>query len=81
MIRSSAPLTVGHGCGSMLDAAATRECANQTAADKPPAGSKELAMRIGEEQEEFEILPAEDEQQPVVLPERDPQRQPEHVPA
>jgi hypothetical protein len=38
-------------------------------------------MRIGEEQEEFEILPAEEEQQPVVLPEREPQPQPEHAPA
>jgi hypothetical protein len=38
-------------------------------------------MRIGEEQEEFEILPAEDEQPPVALPEPDPQRQPEDAPA
>jgi hypothetical protein len=38
-------------------------------------------MRIGEQQEEFEILPAEQEQQPVVLPEREPQRQPEHASA
>jgi hypothetical protein len=34
-------------------------------------------MRIGEQQEEFEILPAEEEQQPVVVPEREPQGQPE----
>jgi hypothetical protein len=34
-------------------------------------------MQIGEEQEEFEILPTEEEQQPVVLPEREPQPQPE----
>jgi hypothetical protein len=42
---------------------------------------KEPVMDIGEEQEEFEILPAEEEQQPVVLPEREPGRQPEDVPA
>jgi hypothetical protein len=36
-------------------------------------------MQIGEEQEEFEILP--DEEQPVVLPEREPQPQPEDAPA
>jgi hypothetical protein len=66
----------------MLDASARRGCADQTAADKPPArASQELAMRIGEQQEEFEILPAEQEQQPVVLPEREPQRQPEEAPA
>jgi hypothetical protein len=34
-------------------------------------------MQIGEEQEEFEILP--DEEQPLVLPEREPQ--PEAAPA
>jgi hypothetical protein len=37
-------------------------------------------MQIGEEQEEFEILPTEEEQQPLVLPEREPQ-QPEDAPA
>jgi hypothetical protein len=37
-------------------------------------------MRIGEEQEEFEILPAEEEQ-PTVLPEPEPERQPEQAPA
>ena len=37
-------------------------------------------MRIGEEQEEFEILPAE-EDQPMVVPEREPQQQPEEAPA
>jgi hypothetical protein len=37
-------------------------------------------MRIGEEQEEFEILPAE-EHLPVVVPERGPQQQPEDAPA
>jgi hypothetical protein len=38
-------------------------------------------MRIGEEQQEFEILPAEEDQPPVVAPERDPQQQPEPAPA
>ena len=38
-------------------------------------------MRIGEEQEEFEILPAREEEQPLVLPEREPQQQPEPAPA
>jgi hypothetical protein len=38
-------------------------------------------MQIGEEQEEFEILPTEEEQQPLVLPEREPQPQPEAAPA
>jgi hypothetical protein len=38
-------------------------------------------MRIGEEQEEFEILPTEEEEQPVVLPEREPPPQPEDAPA
>jgi hypothetical protein len=36
-------------------------------------------MQIGEEQEEFEILP--DEEQPLVLPEHEPQPQPEAAPA
>lgn len=36
-------------------------------------------MRIGEQQEEFEILPDE-EDQPVLVPEREPQR-PEPAPA
>jgi hypothetical protein len=35
-------------------------------------------MQIGEEQEEFEILP--DEEQPLVLPENEPQLQPEAAP-
>ena len=38
-------------------------------------------MHIGEEQEEFEILPTEEEEQPVVLPEREPQQHPEAAPA
>jgi hypothetical protein len=36
-------------------------------------------MQIGEEQEEFEILP--DEEQPLVLPEPELQPQPEDAPA
>lgn len=52
-----------------------------TAADElPPEHLKELAMQIGEEQEEFEILPTEEEQ-PLVLPEREPQQRPEAAPA
>jgi hypothetical protein len=41
--------------------------------------SKELAMQIGEDQQEYEILP--EEEQPVVVPEHEPQRQPEDTPA
>jgi hypothetical protein len=37
-------------------------------------------MHIGEDQQEFEILP-EEEQQPVVVPEQEPPRQPEDTPA
>jgi hypothetical protein len=50
-----------------------------TAADKLPAKGKELVMRIGEDQQEFEILPEEDP--PVVVPEPEPPRQPEDTPA
>jgi hypothetical protein len=38
-------------------------------------------MQIGKEQQEFEILPTEEEQQPVAPPEPEPQRQPEDAPA
>jgi len=38
-------------------------------------------MQIGKEQKEFEILPAEEEQQPVMRPEPEPQQQPEDAPA
>ena len=41
--------------------------------------SKELAMHIGEDQQEYEILPEED--QPVTVPEPEPPRQPEGTPA
>jgi hypothetical protein len=55
---------------------------NQTARRQAPSKHpKEPAMQIGEEQEEFEILPTEEEQQPVVLPEREPQQYPEAAPA
>jgi hypothetical protein len=47
----------------------------------PTKHPEEAAMRIGEEQEEFEILPTEEEQQPVVLPQREPQQHPEDAPA
>jgi hypothetical protein len=36
-------------------------------------------MQIGEDQQEYEILP--EEKQPVVVPEHEPQRQPEDTPA
>jgi hypothetical protein len=69
-----APLTFDRGCGSMLQV---------SAAWNAPTGSqqasKELAMRIGEDQQEFEILP--EEEQPVVVPEPTPPRQPEDTPA
>jgi hypothetical protein len=60
-----------------------RGCADNTAADTLPATipnhPKEPAMQIGEEQEEFEILP--EEEQPLVLPEREPQQHTEPAPA
>jgi hypothetical protein len=65
----------------MLDASAQRGCADETTRRQAPTKHpKEPAMRIGEEQEEFEILPSEEEQ-PLVLPEREPQQQPEAAPA
>jgi hypothetical protein len=84
-VRQRAPGAAGHlltfipGCGSMLDAAAQRGCADKTAADKLPSNHpKEPAMHIGEQQEELEILPTEEEQQqPLVLREREPQQHPE----
>jgi hypothetical protein len=45
----------------------------------PSKRLKELAMQIGEDQQEFEILP--EQEQPVVVPEHEPPRQPEHTPA
>jgi hypothetical protein len=50
-----------------------------------PTGSpsilKEPAMQIGKEQQEFEILPTEEDQQPVAPPPPEPQQQPEDAPA
>jgi hypothetical protein len=45
-----------------------------------PSVFKEPAMKIGKEQEEFEILPTEEDQQPVAPPQPEPQ-QPEDAPA
>jgi hypothetical protein len=63
----------------MLDALASMRAPTR----QPPTSSSkqpnEPAMQIGEEQEEFEILP--EEEQPLVLPEREPQPQPEAAPA
>jgi hypothetical protein len=53
-------------------------------ADDPigaPSVLKEPAMHIGKEQQEFEILPAEEDQQPVAPPQPEPQQQPEDAPA
>jgi hypothetical protein len=63
----------------MLDASVQRGFANQTPPTSSHTHPKEPAMQIGEEQEEFEILP--EEEQPLVLPEREPQPQPEAAPA
>jgi hypothetical protein len=63
----------------MFKASAHIGCAHETAADKLPAKGKELVMRIGEDQQEFEILP--EEEPPVVVPEPEPPRQPEDTPA
>jgi hypothetical protein len=38
-------------------------------------------MRIGREQQEFEILPTEEDQQPVTPPPPEPEQQPEDAPA
>jgi len=38
-------------------------------------------MQIGKEQQEFEILPTEEDQQPVVPPPPEPQQQPEDASA
>jgi hypothetical protein len=50
-----------------------------------PTGSasvlKEPAMQIGKEQQEFEILPTEEDQQPLAPPQPEPQQQPEDTPA
>jgi hypothetical protein len=63
----------------MLDASASMRAPTR----QPPTSShehpKEPAMQIGEQQQEFEILP--EEEQPLVHPEREPQPQPEAAPA
>jgi hypothetical protein len=38
-------------------------------------------MQIGKDQQEFEILPAEEDQQPLAPPQPEPQHQPEDLPA
>jgi hypothetical protein len=38
-------------------------------------------MQIGKEQQELEILPTEEDQQPVAPPPPEPQQQPEDAPA
>jgi hypothetical protein len=46
-----------------------------------PSVRKEPAMQIGKEQQEFEILPTEEDQQPVAPPPPQPQPQPQDAPA
>ena len=46
-----------------------------------PSVLKEPAMRIGKEQQEFEILPTEEDQQPLAPPQPEPRQQPEDTPA
>ena len=38
-------------------------------------------MQIGKEQQEFEILPTEEDQQPLASPQPEPQQQSEDAPA
>jgi hypothetical protein len=38
-------------------------------------------MQIGKKQQEFEILPTEEDQQPLAAPPPEPQQQPEDAPA
>jgi hypothetical protein len=45
-----------------------------------PSVLEEPAMRIGNEQQEFEILPTEEDQQPLAPPQPEPQQQPEDAP-
>jgi hypothetical protein len=63
----------------MLKASAQRWMRPRDRRRQAPGKGKELAMHIGEDQQEFEILPEED--QPVVVPEHEPPRQPEDTPA
>ena len=66
-------------CGSRGSAAEARQ--RPTPRQASPRVLKERAMHIGKEQKEFEILPAEEEQQPVMPPEPEPQQQPEDATA
>jgi hypothetical protein len=72
-------LTLIPGCGSMLGAATSVRRRQDNRRQASGKQRKEPAMQIGEEQQEFEILP--EEEQPLVLPEREPQPQPEAAPA
>jgi hypothetical protein len=63
----------------MLDALRARCAQPDRRRHAPTKHPKEPAMQIGEEQEEFEILP--EEEQPLALPEREPHQHPEAAPA
>jgi hypothetical protein len=66
----------------MLKGSAQRGmCRRDRRRQAPSSIPKELAMHIGEEQQEFEILPTEQEQQPLVIPEHEPPLQPEETSA
>jgi hypothetical protein len=58
---------------------AQRGCVDGTAPTNLQQVSREPAMDIGEDQQEFEILP--EDERPVVLPEHEPHQQPETAPA
>ncbi len=58
-----------------------QEWPDEARAPTSSASAQEPAMQIGEQQEEFEILPTEEDQEPLVPPEPEPQRQPEDTPA
>jgi hypothetical protein len=60
---------------------ATRGPTTPTTRQASASVLKEPAMRIGKEQQEFEILPTEEDQQPVAPSEPEPQQQPEDAPA
>jgi hypothetical protein len=64
----------------MLDASVQRGSVQPDRRRQAPSKHpEEPAMHIGEEQEEFEILP--EEEQPLAFPERESQSQPEAAPA
>jgi hypothetical protein len=66
----------------MLAASAQRAAPTTQPPTRSSKHPKEPAMRIGEDQEEFEILPTEDDQ-PALVPEPEPGAppQPEDAPA